>query len=56
VGLISRAHEISRLGDRLRGPVALIDAGGPFAYGEDGSTFRSLEGLLPDHPEGYYRE
>lgn len=37
--------------------LALIDAGGPFPYpGKDGSTFLNLEGLLPDHERGYYRE
>lgn len=34
----------------------LIAAGGPFPYAEDGSTFHNLEGLLPRHPDGFYRE
>lgn len=35
----------------------LIDAGGPFPYeGKDGSTFGNFEGVLPDEPDGYYRE
>jgi ribonuclease T1 len=38
------------------GTVELIDAGGPFPYDEDGSTFGNYEGLLPDHEIGYYRE
>lgn len=33
-----------------------IDAGGPFAYEEDGGTFGNFEGLLPDHERGYYAE
>ncbi|GAB3768229.1 ribonuclease T1 [Nocardioides ginsengisegetis] len=33
-----------------------IDAGGPFAYDEDGGTFGNFEGLLPDHDGGYYAE
>ena len=33
-----------------------IDAGGPFAYEEDGGTFGNFEGLLPDHDRGYYAE
>jgi ribonuclease T1 len=33
-----------------------ITAGGPFRYAEDGSTFHNLEGLLPRHGDGYYRE
>jgi ribonuclease T1 len=37
--------------------LALIDQGGPFPFpGKDGSTFANLEGLLPDHPRGYYAE
>ncbi|RYC05522.1 ribonuclease [Nocardioides zhouii] len=34
-----------------------IDAGGPFKYPDnDDVTFENREELLPDHPEGYYRE
>jgi ribonuclease T1 len=37
--------------------LALIDQGGPFPYPDrDGSTFGNFEGLLPDHPRGYYAE
>ncbi|MDN5760830.1 MAG: ribonuclease [Microlunatus sp.] len=36
--------------------VALIEAGGPFPYGKDGSTFNNFEGVLPTEPRGYYRE
>lgn len=36
--------------------VTLIDAGGPFPYAKDGSTFNNFEGLLPKQPKGYYRE
>jgi ribonuclease T1 len=36
--------------------VRLIDAGGPFPYAEDGSTFHNFEGLLPGQKDGYYRE
>lgn len=34
----------------------LIDEGGPFPYDRDGITFENREGILPDHPEGYYQE
>ncbi|PWN03562.1 hypothetical protein DJ010_05495 [Nocardioides silvaticus] len=34
----------------------LIDAGGPFPYAADGSTFHNYEGLLPGRYDGYYRE
>jgi ribonuclease T1 len=33
-----------------------IDNGGPFEYDRDGVVFRNREGILPDHPEGYYHE
>jgi ribonuclease T1 len=37
--------------------LALIDQGGPFPFPDkDGSTFGNFEGLLPDHPRGYYHE
>ena len=36
--------------------VDLIDAGGPFPYGQDGSTFGNFEGILPDRDRGYYAE
>lgn len=37
--------------------LVLIDRGGPFPFpGKDGSVFRNLEGLLPDHERGYYHE
>jgi len=39
------------------GVTTLIDQGGPFPYPDkDGSTFGNFEGLLPDHPRGYYAE
>lgn len=34
----------------------LIEAGGPFPYDQDDSVFQNREGILPDRPEGYYRE
>jgi ribonuclease T1 len=36
--------------------VALIIAGGPFPYRQDGAVFENREGLLPDEPSGFYRE
>lgn len=37
--------------------VALIAAGGPFPEPDhDGGTFGNREELLPDEPDGYYRE
>ena len=34
----------------------LIDAGGPFPYSKDGSTFQNREGILPEADTGYYAE
>jgi ribonuclease T1 len=36
--------------------LALIDAGGPFPFERDGTTFYNNEQNLPDHERGYYRE
>ena len=36
--------------------LALIKAGGPFAYARDGSVFGNREKMLPPHQRGYYRE
>lgn len=48
--------ELSDLPPEASDTLLLIDAGGPFPYGADGSTFHNYEGLLPDHEDGYYRE
>jgi ribonuclease T1 len=49
---ISRA----RLPPEAIATLALIEAGGPFPYDQDGSVFQNREGLLPSRPRGYYRE
>lgn len=36
--------------------LALIDAGGPFPYRQDGTVFGNREHLLPAEPQGYYHE
>jgi ribonuclease T1 len=36
--------------------LALIKAGGPFAYAQDGSVFGNREKMLPPRERGYYRE
>ncbi|MFH1604870.1 MAG: ribonuclease domain-containing protein [Pseudomonadota bacterium] len=36
--------------------LALIKAGGPFAYAKDGSVFSNRERILPVRRRGYYRE
>ncbi len=34
----------------------LIDAGGPYPYDQDDGVFQNREEILPDEPDGYYRE
>ncbi|MGH3347420.1 MAG: ribonuclease domain-containing protein [Nocardioides sp.] len=36
--------------------LTLIDQGGPYPHDQDDETFQNREGILPDQPEGYYRE
>ena len=36
--------------------MALIEAGGPFPYSKDGTTFQNREGRLPKKSQGYYQE
>jgi ribonuclease T1 len=36
--------------------IALIDAGGPYPYRQDGVVFENREGILPVRPSGYYHE
>ncbi len=43
-------------GDAIAATLTLVEAGGPFPHEQDGDTFQNREGLLPDEPEGYYRE
>lgn len=44
------------LPSQARRTLALIDAGGPFPYAKDGSTFGNVERRLPPRPGGWYRE
>ncbi len=47
----------AELPPEAQGTLVLIDQGGPFPFPDkDGSTFGNFEGLLPDHPRGYYAE
>jgi ribonuclease T1 len=34
----------------------LIERGGPFPHRQDGTVFQNRERLLPQRPQGYYRE
>lgn len=47
---------VDALPDEALDTLRLIDAGGPFPEDEDGSRFGNYEGILPDHPLGYYAE
>lgn len=53
-GLVWVAED--ELPQEARDTLALVDAGGPFPYAQDGGTFFNREQLLPERPEGYYRE
>jgi ribonuclease T1 len=46
----------SALPVEARQTVALIKAGGPFPYAQDGKTFQNREKRLPQRSRGYYRE
>lgn len=51
-----RLVSLASLPAEARHTVRLIDAGGPFPYAKDGSTFGNREGLLPAQRSGFYRE
>lgn len=63
---IERPGRTPRGGDAARWPaflppeaqdtLALIEAGGPFPYRQDGTTFQNREHRLPERERGYYRE
>ena len=46
----------AELPKEARETLALIRAGGPFPYPQDGRTFQNREKLLPQQARGYYRE
>ena len=46
----------AELPKEARETLALIRAGGPFPYPQDGRTFQNREKLLPQRERGYYRE
>jgi ribonuclease T1 len=49
----TRASDLPR---EARETLALIKAGGPFPYAQDGRVFSNRESLLPLQKRGYYRE
>lgn len=46
----------SDLPDEGHDTLDLIRAGGPFPHRQDDETFFNREGILPQQPQGYYRE
>ncbi len=48
--------DVSALPREADATLALIDAGGPFPYAKDGSSFGNRERILPRRSSGYYRE
>jgi ribonuclease T1 len=44
------------LPQEARQTLALVRAGGPFPYAQDGRTFQNREKRLPTKERGYYRE
>jgi ribonuclease T1 len=47
---------VSELPPEALDTLELIDAGGPYPHDQDDETFQNREGILPDEPDGYYRE
>ena len=47
---------VGALPREARATLALVKAGGPFAYAKDGSVFSNREKVLPARQRGYYRE
>jgi ribonuclease T1 len=47
---------VGQLPAQARQTLALIKAGGPFPYSQDGRTFQNREKRLPRQERGYYRE
>ena len=47
---------LAELPAEARATLALIKAGGPFPYRQDGGTFGNRENLLPRRDRGYYLE
>jgi ribonuclease T1 len=47
---------VDKLPAEARATLALVKAGGPFPYPQDGRVFSNREKLLPLKKRGYYRE
>jgi len=53
---LSNEVPVARLPIEARATLALIKAGGPFPYAQDGRIFSNREKLLPPQKRGHYRE
>jgi ribonuclease T1 len=53
---LSHEIQVAQLPVEARATLALIKAGGPFPYAQDGRMFSNREKLLPLQKRGYYRE
>jgi ribonuclease T1 len=53
---LSDQVSVKQLPGEARQTLALIKAGGPFPYSQDGKTFQNREKRLPMKERGYYRE
>ena len=51
-----RVVTLSTLPREAQQTLALIEAGGPFPYSQDGATFGNYQRVLPAHARGWYRE
>lgn len=51
-----RGNAPAWLPPEARDTLALIRAGGPYPYRQDGGVFQNRERRLPERPRGYYRE
>jgi len=47
---------VDSLPQEARTTLQLIESDGPFPYSKDGTVFHNYEGVLPEKPDGYYRE
>jgi ribonuclease T1 len=55
-GAVCGDIRIAELPPEAHDTLALIRAGGPFPYKQDGRVFHNREKLLPLRPRGHYRE
>lgn len=47
---------LAALPSEVAATIDLIEAGGPYAFDQDGAIFENREGLLPKRERGHYRE